>query len=99
MKPRTISNQMMINLNHRDIQNYKEKVGIKKHYKGPLKQLVEVTFPDELNVETEPPVHYDVDVGLDIEDEIAIDTESDSESDEENEDNVDTETDTDEDSD
>ena len=86
MKPRTISNQMMINLNYQDIQNYKEKVGIKKQYKGPLRQLVDVQFPDELVVETEPPIHHDVDVGIDVEDEIYLDLDDESESDEESDD-------------
>ena len=86
MSPRTISNQMMINLNYKDVEKYKETVGIKKHYTGPLRQLAEVEFPDELrSFETEPPINHNVDVGFDVEDEftIDIDSEDESESDEE----------------
>ena len=83
MKPRTISNQMMINLNHADVQRYKESVGIKKHYTGPLKQLAELEFPDEMRIELEPPINHNADVGFDVEDEIALDSEVESESEEE----------------
>lgn len=94
MSPRTISNQMMINLNYTDVENYKEKVGIKKQYTGPLKQLAEVEFPDELiRFETEPPINHNVDVGFDVEDEFefTIDSEEESESDEEETDTSDEE--------
>ena len=86
MSPRTISNQMMINLNYTDVENYKEIVGIKKQYTGPLRQLAEVEFPDELRrFETEPPINHNVDVGFEVEDEFTIDSEDESESDEEEE--------------
>ena len=83
MSPRTISNQMMINLNYTDVEKYKETVGIKKQYTGPLRQLAEVEFPDELRfVEREPPINYNVnvDVGFDMEDEFTIDSDSEVES-------------------
>ena len=81
MSPRTISNQMMINLNYTDVEKYKETVGIKKQYTGPLRQLAEVEFPDELRfVEREPPINYNVDVGFDVEDEFTIDSDSEVES-------------------
>ncbi len=41
---------MMIYLNHADVQRYKESVGIKKHYTGPLKQLAELEFPDKMRI-------------------------------------------------
>ena len=90
MSPRTISNQMMINLNYSDVENYKESVGIKKQYTGPLRQLAEVEFPDELRgFETEPPIDHNVDVGFDVEDEFTIDSEDEIESDKEEEEETD----------
>lgn len=85
MSPRTISNQMMINLNYNDIQNYKERKGITKQYTGQLKQLVDVTFPDEMpiGVETEPPIDHAVGVGFHVDDEIMTDSEAESDSGEE----------------
>lgn len=81
MSPRTISNQIMINLNYTDVQRYKESVGIKKKYTGSLKQLAEVEFPEESRmIELEPPIDHYADVGFDVEDEIAIDSEVETES-------------------
>ena len=94
MSPRTISNQMMINLNHTDVQRYKESVGIKKKYTGSLKQLAEVEFPDESRmIELEPPIDHYADVGFDVEDEIAIDSEVETESEGETSDSSDEESD------
>ena len=82
MGPRTITNQMMINLNYQDIKDYKE-----KRYDGPIKKLVDVEFPDHLDVATEPPVDEDVNVAFDINDEIYPDYSNSSDESEEESDN------------
>ena len=91
MSPRTISNQMMINLNYTDVENYKEKVGIKKQYTGPLRQLAEVEFPDELpRFQRDPPINHNVDVGFDVEDEFEFTIDSESEDESESDEETDT---------
>ena len=85
MSPQTISDLMMINLNHRDIEDYKEKVGITSKYTGTITKLVDVEFPDEMENIGEPPVHEDVGLGYDVEDEIGVDSDNYSESDDSDE--------------
>lgn len=85
----------MINLNYKDVQEYKEKVGIKKKYTGQLKRLVNVEFPDEMEDIGNPPVNDDVGVGLEVGDELLeedLDTYTDSE-DEDSEDSNSSDTD------
>lgn len=87
MNPQTISDQMMINLNYSDVQEFKEKVGIKKRYTGELKRLVDVEFPDEMEPIGNPPVNENVDVSLQVVDELLeedFETYTDSEDDSEN---------------
>ena len=91
MNPQTISDQMMINLNYKDVQEFKEKVGIKKRYTGELKRLVDLEFPDEMETIGNPPVNENVDVGLHVVDELLeedfetyTDSEDDSEDSEDN---------------
>ena len=90
MSPQTISDQMIINLNYKDVEEYKEKVGIKKRYTGQLKRLVDVEFPDEMEDIGSPPVNDDVGVGLEVGDEL-LEEDSDiyTDSENENEDSVD----------
>ena len=57
-----ISDQMIINLNYSDVQDYKETVGIT--YSGELRRLVEIEFPDEMEAETHPTIDEDVDTAL-----------------------------------
>ena len=76
MSAQTISDQMMINLNYRDIEDFKEKVGITKKYTGTLTKLVDVEFPDEVRNFGGPPIHEDVGLGFDVEDEITVDSEN-----------------------
>ena len=96
MTPRTITNLMMINLNRKKIEKYKKTTGITKRYTGDVKKLVEINFPDELDVETEPPTYNDssdIGIGFDVSDELCSDdsepdsseSERDSDSDEEEE--------------
>ena len=85
MSPQTISDQMMINLNYKDVEEYKEKVGIKKRYTGQLKRLVNVEFPDEMEDIGNPPVNNEVGVGLQVGDEL-LEEDSDTYTDSENED-------------
>ncbi len=91
MNPQTISDQMMINLNYKDVQEFKEKVGIKKRYTGELKRLVDLEFPDEMETIGNPPVNENVNVGLHVVDELLeedfetyTDSEDDSEDSEDN---------------
>ena len=91
MNPQTISDQMMINLNYKDVQEFKEKVGIKKRYTGELKRLVDLEFPNEMETIGNPPVNENVDVGLHVVDELLeedfetyTDSEDDSEDSEDN---------------
>ena len=81
----------MINLNYKDVQEFKEKVGIKKRYTGELKRLVDLEFPDEMETIGNPPVNENVDVGLHVVDELLeedfetyTDSEDDSEDSEDN---------------
>ena len=96
MSPRTITNLMMINLNREKIEKYKKTTGITKRYTGDIKKLVEIEFPDELDVETAPPTYngsVDVGIGFDVNDEVCSDdsepdsseSEKESDSDEEEE--------------
>ena len=85
MSPQTLSDQMIINLNYKDVEEYKEKVGIKKRYTGQLKRLVDVEFPDEMEDIGNPPVNDDVGVGLEVGDEL-LEEDSDTYTDSENED-------------
>ena len=62
----TISDQMMINLNYSDVEDFKETVGITNKYSGELLRLVDIEFPDEMEAETNPPVHDDVDTALEF---------------------------------
>ena len=91
MSPRTITNLMMININHAKIEKYKKTTGISKKYTGDIKKLVDVEFPDELDVPTEPPTYndpLDVGIGFDVSDELFTDSEPDSsESEEESDSN------------
>jgi len=76
MAPRTITNLMMININREKIEKYKKTTGITKRYTGDIKKLVQIDFPDELDVETEPPTYndpVDVDIGFDVSDEMCSD--------------------------
>ena len=57
-----ISDQMIINLNYSDVQDYKETVGMT--YSGELRRLVEIEFPDEMEAETHPTIDEDVDTAL-----------------------------------
>lgn len=96
MTPRTISNQMMINLNDDDIKNYKATMGISKEYNGLLRKLADIEFPDEMEFPTPPPLNdaadVDFEVGDELYDELYDDSQSESESDDENSDTDDTET-------
>ena len=91
IKPRTISDQMMINLNYEDVQDYKETTGITVNYTGELRRLVDIEFPDEMDADVSPPTCMDADQGLveglevdsedsDIESENSSDEEEESES-------------------
>ena len=62
---------MIINLNHRNVAEYKETHKITSTYQGDLKRLVDVEFPDEMEAEEEPPVF---DVGLEVDDEVLDDS-------------------------
>ena len=81
MSPRTITNLMMINLNLERIEKYKSVNGISKKYTGDIKKLVDIRFPDELDVQTEPPAYRDEDldigIGFNVADEIYSDSEPD----------------------
>ena len=79
INPQTISDQMMINLNYEDVQDYKVTVGLTTEYTGELRRLVDIEFPYELEVDTTPPVHEDVDIEL--EDGLEVDSDDDSGSD------------------
>ena len=82
MAPRTITNLMMLNLNLDKIEKYKKSTGITEKYDGDIKKLVDIRFPDELDVQTEPPVYnnedLDVGIGYDVNDELFSDSEPDS---------------------
>ena len=82
MAPRTITNLMMINLNADKIEEFKRITGITQKYTGDIKKLVDIRFPDELDVQTEPPVYnnedLDVGIGYDVEDELFSDSDNDS---------------------
>ena len=93
MTPRTISNQMMINLNDDDIKSYKATMGISKEYTGALRKLTDVKFPDEMEFPTPPPLNYVVDADFELGDEICDDSQSESESEDEDTDETDTEED------
>ena len=81
MSPRTITNLMMINLNLERIEKYKSVNGISKKYTGDIKKLVDIRFPDELDVQTEPPAYryedLDIGIGFNVADEIYSDSEPD----------------------
>ena len=62
----TISDQMMINLNYSDVEDFKETVGITNKYSGELLRLVDIEFPDKMEAETNPPIHDDVDTALEF---------------------------------
>ena len=82
MAPRTITNLMMLNLNLDKIEKYKRTTGITEKYNGDIKKLVDIRFPDELDVQTEPPVYnnedLDVGIGYDVNDELFPDSDPDS---------------------
>lgn len=67
---------MIINLNNADVQDYKATVGITKKFTGELRRLVDVEFPYEMEGDTNPPVHDDVDINL--EDGLEVDSDDDS---------------------
>ena len=93
MTPRTISNQMMINLNDDYIKNYKTTMGISKEYNGLLKKLADIEFPEEMELPTPPPV-ADVafELGDELYDELYDDSQNESESEDDNTDTDETET-------
>ena len=93
MTPRTISNQMMINLNDEDIKNYKATMGISKEYSGALRKLADIQFPDEMEFPTPPPLNNVTDEDFEVGDEIYDDSQSESESEEEDTDETETEED------
>jgi len=93
MTPRTISNQMMINLNDDDIKGYKATMGISKEYTGVLKKLADVEFPNEMEFPTPPPLNYAAVADFEVGDEIFDDSQSENESEEDDTDETDTEED------
>ena len=93
MTPRTISNQMMINLNDDDIKSYKATMGISKEYTGVLRKLADIQFPDEMEFPTPPPLNNVTDADFEVGDEIHDDSQSESESEEEDTDETETEED------
>ena len=66
---------MMINLNYQDVEDYKETVGLTTKYTGELRRLVDIEFPYEMEADTNPPVHEDVD----IDPEVGLEVDSDDE--------------------
>ena len=54
---------MILNVNEEDVENYRERYGIKKLYTGQVKKLVDVEFCGDLRMaeETLDPPMYDVD--------------------------------------
>ena len=45
---------MMLNLNCDEVEDYKKKYKITEKYEGQLMKLVDINFPDEMEVEEEP---------------------------------------------
>ena len=51
-----ISDLMMLNLNYDVVEDYKKKYKITEKYEGQLMKLVDINFPDKMEVEEEPPM-------------------------------------------
>ena len=47
---------MMLNLNCEEVEDYKKKYKITEKYEGQLMKLVDINFPDKMEVEEEPPM-------------------------------------------
>ena len=65
-----ISDLMMLNLNCDEVEDYKKKYKITEKYEGQLMKLVDINFPDEMEVEEEPPMFA---IGYNLDDEVVED--------------------------
>ena len=65
-----ISDLMMLNLNCEEVEDYKKKYKITEKYEGQLMKLVDINFPDKMEVEEEPPMFA---IGYNLDDEVVED--------------------------
>ena len=61
---------MMLNLNYDVVEDYKKKYKITEKYEGQLMKLVDINFPDEMEVEEEPPMFA---IGYNLDDKVVED--------------------------
>ena len=61
---------MMLNLNCDEVEDCKKKYKITEKYEGQLMKLVDINFPDEMEVEEEPPMFA---IGYNLDNEVVED--------------------------